>query len=121
MGSGTGDGIVISPVSGGSARVNLERATINGNAFGIAADGTGSTGGINMTIADSMIGGNVQDGIIATTPSGGAPIGIMVKNSKTVNNAFGIRSLGPNVTVRASNSTITGNGPALASAVAVRC
>jgi hypothetical protein len=113
MGSGTGGGIVINPASGGSARVNLERVTVNGNAFGIAADGTGSTGGINMTIADSMIGGNANDGIIATTPSGGAPIGIMVKNTKSVNNAFGIRSLGPNVTVRASNLTITGNGTGL--------
>jgi len=57
-----------------------------------------------MTIADSMIGGNSQDGIIATTPSGGAPIGVMVTNSKSVNNAaFGIRSLGPGVTVRGTN------------------
>jgi hypothetical protein len=97
MGSGTGGGIVMNPQSGGSAQVSLERVTVSGNAFGIAADGTGSTG-INMTIADSMIGGNSQDGIIATTPSGGTPIGIMVKNTKSVNNAFGIRSLGPDVT-----------------------
>jgi hypothetical protein len=113
IGSGTGGGVVINPQSGGSAQVALERVSVNGNAFGIAADGSNSTGGINMTIADSMINGNSQDGIIATTPSGGAPIGIMVKNTKTVNNAFGIRSLGPNVTVRASNSTITGNGTGL--------
>jgi hypothetical protein len=108
-GSGTGGGIVINPRSGGSAQVNLERVSINGNAFGIAADGSNSTAGINMTIADSMVGGNAQDGILAVTPSGGAPIGVMVKNTKSVNNAFGIRSIGPNVTVRASNSTIIGN------------
>ena len=113
IGSGTGGGIVINPQSGGSAQVNLERVTVNGNAFGIAADGTGSTGGINMTIADSMIGGNSQDGIIATTPGGGAPIGVMVKNTKSVNNAFGIRSLGPNVTVRVDGSTVIGNGTGL--------
>jgi hypothetical protein len=109
-GSGTGGGIVINPQSGGTAQVNLERVTVNGNAFGIAADGTGSTGGINTTIADSMIGGNAQDGIIAVTPSGRAPIGVMVTNSKSVNNNFGIRSLGPNATVRVGDSTITGNG-----------
>ena len=57
-GSGAGAGIVINPQPGGSAQVNLERVTVNGNAFGIAADGTSSTGGINMTIADSMIGGS---------------------------------------------------------------
>jgi hypothetical protein len=113
-GAGTGGGIVIKPTSGGTAQVALERVTLNGNAFGIAADGTGSSGGINMTIADSMIGGNSQDGIVATTPSGGAPIGVMVKNTMSVNNAFGLRSLGPNVTVRASNSAIIGNSTGLA-------
>ena len=115
FGSGTGGGIVINPQSGGTAQVNLERVTVNGNAFGIAADGSNSTGGINMTIADSMIGGNSQDGIIATTPGGGAPIGVMVTNSKSVNNAIGIRSIGPNVTVRVENSKVIGNGTGVTS------
>jgi hypothetical protein len=113
IGFGTGGGIVINPQSGGSARVNLERVTINGNAFGIAADGTASTAGINMTIADSMVGGNSQDGIIAVTPSGGAPIGVYVKNTKSVNNAFGIRSIGPNATVRVDGSSVIGNSTGL--------
>ncbi len=112
-GSGTGGGIVINPQAGGSAQVALERVTVNGNAFGIAADGS-NTGGINMTIADSMIGGNSQDGIIATTPSGGAPIGVYLKNTKSVNNAIGIRSIGPNVTVRVDGSGVIGNGTGLA-------
>jgi hypothetical protein len=116
MGSGTGGGILIIPQAGGSARVNLERVTVNGNAFGIAVDGSGSTAGINVTIADSMIGGNSQDGIVATTPSGGAPIGVLVTNTKSVNNNnFGIRSIGANVTVRVNNSDIAGNGTGLSS------
>ena len=114
MGSGTGGGIVINPQAGGSAQVALERVTVNGNAFGIAADGSNSTAGINMTIADSMVGGNAQDGIIATTPGGGAPIGVLVTNTQSANNAIGIRSLGPNVTVRVEGSKITGNGTGLA-------
>jgi hypothetical protein len=113
IGSGTGGGIVVNPQSGGTAQVNLERVTVNGNAFGIAADGSNSTAGINMTIADSMVGGNSQDGIIAVTPSGGAPIGVYVKNTKSVNNAFGIRSLGPNVTVRVDGSSVIGNSTGL--------
>lgn len=113
FGSGTGGGIIINPQSGGSAQVNLERVTINGNAFGLAVDGTGSTAGINATIKDSMVGGNAQDGIIAVTPSGGAPIGVMVKNTASVNNGFGIRSLGANVTVRVDGSTIVGNSTGL--------
>ena len=114
VGSSTGGGIVIKPASSGSAQVELKRVIVNGNAFGVAVDGTGSTAGINMTIADSMIGGNAQDGIVATTPSGGAPIGVLVTNTKSVNNAIGIRSIGPNVTVRVGNSVVTGNGTGLA-------
>ena len=113
-GSGSGGGIVIKPKPGGTAQVELERVTVTGNAFGIAADGTGSTGGINMTIADSVVANNANDGILATTQAGGAPIGVMVKNTKSANNDFGLRALGPNITIRASNSTITGNDTGLA-------
>jgi hypothetical protein len=114
-GSGsTGGGIVIRPASGGSAQVVLERVTITKNVFGLVADGTGSSAGINMTIADSVTNRNTQDGIIATTPSGGAPIGVTVKNTKSIANSYGIRSLGPNVTVRASGATLGGNGTGLA-------
>jgi hypothetical protein len=113
-GSGTtGAGILIKPQAGGSAQVALEHVSLHGNVFGVAADGTTSTAGINMTIADSMIGGNSQDGIIAVTPSGGAPIGVYVKNTKSVNNTFGIRSIGPNVTVRVDASSVIGNSTGL--------
>jgi hypothetical protein len=113
-GSGsTGAGIVVAPQAGGTAEVVLSRVTVAKNVFGIAADGSQSTGGINMTITDSVASGNSQDGIVATTPAGGAPIGVMVKNTRSVNNNIGIRSIGPNVTIRADGSTVTGNGTGL--------
>lgn len=118
--SGTGSkggGIVIKPQGTASARVILNRVVVTGGVFGIAVDGSASTAGINMTIADSVAGGNSQDGIVATTTAGHSPIGVMVKNTKSSNNgSFGIRSIGPNVTVRVSNSTVIGNGTGLASA-----
>jgi hypothetical protein len=114
-GSGsTGGGIVINPGPGGSAQIVLNRVTVDKNIFGIVADGTGSTGGINMTITDSVASGNVLDGIVATTPSGGAPIGVLVTGTKSANNAVGIRSIGSNVTVRTESSKIAGNGAGLA-------
>lgn len=113
-GSGTGGGIVVKPRAGGSARVNLERVTVNGNAFGVALDGSGSTIGINVTISDSMIGANSQDGVVATSSPSGAPIGVLLTNVKSVNNGYGIRSIGSNVTVRVKNSDIAGNGIGLA-------
>ena len=66
-----------------------------------------------MTITDSVAASNKQDGIIAVTTAGGAPIGVMVKNTKSANNAIGIRSIGPNVTVRVDNSAVIGNGTGL--------
>ena len=106
---------MIRPGAGGTGQVVLDRVNAAGNVFGIAVDGSTSTGGINMTIADSFSSGNSQDGIVATTSGGGAPIGVMVKNTKSLNNGFGIRSLGPNVTVRVSNSAVIGNVTGLAS------
>jgi len=111
---GSGAGIWITPNPGGSAQVTLNRILAEGNQFGIAVDGSLSTAGINLTITDSVTASNVQDGIVATTPAGGAPIGVTVENTKSTNNAIGIRSIGPNVTVRVSNSTIVGNGTGLA-------
>jgi hypothetical protein len=82
-GSGsTGGGIVVKPQSGGSAQIVLNRVIVDKNIFGIVADGTGSTGGINMTITDSVSSSNLNDGIIATAPAGGAPIGVYVKNTR---------------------------------------
>lgn len=105
----SGGGVIIQPYGSGSARVLLERVKIGGNSFGLAVDGSTSTGGINVTIADSVTSGNTQDGIVATSSAGHAAIGLMVTNTKSTNNAYGIRSIGSNVTVRVEGSKIVGN------------
>ena len=87
--SGTGAGIWIIPDTGGSAQVTLNRVLAEGNQFGIAVDGSNSTAGINVTITDSVTASNAQDGIVAVTTGGGAPIGVTVKNSKSTNNTIG--------------------------------
>jgi len=79
-----------------------------------AQPGGGSTPHVSrISEAVIRIAGNSQDGIIATTSSGGAPVGVYVKNTKSVNNAFGIRSSGTNVTVRVDGSSVIGNGTGL--------
>jgi hypothetical protein len=107
--SSSGGGIIVNPSGSGSARVVIERTSVLNNVFGIVADGSQSTAGINMTINESLSGGNAQDGIIATTPSGGAPIGIYVKNTRSSNNNFGIRSIGASATIRVDGSSVIGN------------
>lgn len=105
-----GAAIRIVPQSAGSARVRLDHVTAVGNVFGIAVDGTSSTVGINTTISESELSGNKNDGLIAVTSSGHAPIGVLATNTRSVNNAYGFRSIGPNVTVRVKNSEVVGNG-----------
>lgn len=114
-GSGTtGAAIRVVPSGTGSAQVTLDHVRAVGNVFGIALDGTDSTSGINATIRDSVAASNAQDGIIAVSASGKAPIGVLVTNSASINNQFGIRSIGPGVTVRTEASRIAGNGTGLA-------
>jgi hypothetical protein len=105
-----GAGVLVRPQAGGTAQVTLDRVNVSANTFGIAADGSDSTGGINMTVKDSVLASNINDGLVATTSSGGAPIGVLVSNTASTNNGFGIRSIGPNVTVRVDGSKIAGNG-----------
>jgi hypothetical protein len=107
--SGTGGGIVVSPQSFGAVVAALNRVSVNRNVFGIVADGTGSTTGIIMTIADSVSAANSQDSIVATTPNGGAGIVVVVKNSRAVGSRFGIRAIGPQVSVRVDGTSIAGN------------
>ena len=66
-----------------------------------------------MTIANSGVHRNAQDGIVATTSPGGAPIGILIKNTRSLSNTNGIRATGPGVTVRADNASVSGNSTGL--------
>ena len=101
----SGGGIVIRPAAGGAATASLERVHVSRNTFGIAVDGSSSTAGINVTIADSVSSTNTQDAIIAVTTAGAAPIGVMVKNTRALNSNFG--------TVRVDGATVTGNSTGL--------
>lgn len=112
-GTSTGGGIVVKPQPGGTAQVALTRVVIAGNAFGFAVDGSGSTGGINATITDSMMASNTNDGLVATSSPSTAPLGVTIVNSSLLNNGFGVRSIGSNVTVRVEGSKIIGNGTGL--------
>lgn len=70
-----------------------------------------------MTIKDTVITGTSADGIVATTSSGGAPIGVTVLNSASLNGqGFGVRSIGQGVTVRLDSTAIIGNVTGLGSA-----
>lgn len=106
----TGGAIQISPASGGTAQALIDNVTGSRNVFGVAVDGTGSTGGMNVTIRNSIFTHSRVDGVIATTPPGGAPIGVLVERSALHHNINGARAFGSGVTIRLLYSSIVGNG-----------
>lgn len=109
-----GAGIIIKPHATGSAQATIERVNLSGNTFGLAVDGSDSTGGLNVTIKDSLLASNLNDGIVATTSAGHSPIGVMMSNTASINNGYGVRAIGSNATVRVRNSDIAGNGTGVA-------
>jgi hypothetical protein len=104
-----GGGILVKPTGTGVAKSTINRAQAFGNLVGIKTDGTGSTGGMNTTIINTVVAGG-SSGIVATTPGGGATQSVMVSKSASLNNsAFGILVDGSTATVRIGDSTISGN------------
>ena len=85
-----------------------DRVVADRGVFGIAADGSGGTSGINITVSDSSVSGNSQAGIVAATGATGT--GIMISRTSSVNNATGLLAIGSGAVMRVGESRITGNG-----------
>jgi hypothetical protein len=104
----SGGGIVVQPVAGQSARVVIENSHVNGNTYGIFANGTGS-GSIMMTITDSVVANNAVDGISSYAPGGTTVTTIVNRTSSVQNGNVGIVAIGPNASVIVSQSLVASN------------
>jgi hypothetical protein len=107
---GNGGGIIIQPTGSGSAKASLVRVNMENNVLGLRADGTGSSGGIQVSVDDTLVSGNNFAGMTAFTPVGGAITKMMINRSTSANNGTGINANGAGTTLRIGNSVITGNG-----------
>jgi hypothetical protein len=90
--SGITGGIYIVPGSGVAAEVSINRSEINGNYFGIVADGR-SGGIIKGTIKDSVVSGNAENGITAIS-SGSSVVLITDQTNVTNNGVAGLAASG---------------------------
>jgi hypothetical protein len=105
-GSGLGSGIYVNPASGVTAHVSIDHSRINNNYFGILLDGT--TGGIiNGTINDSVVSGNVANGI--TLHAATSSVALLVDHTIVTGNNHGLAAGGDSV-MRVRNSSVTANG-----------
>jgi hypothetical protein len=106
-------GILVRPAGSNTiSKVILNRVEALHNKFGIKADGTQASGGvINMTVRDSVASGNILNGIVGTTTSGGVPIVMLVDNSTSSHNGagYGVIADGPGTTIEMTRSAASGN------------
>jgi hypothetical protein len=109
--SGINAGILIQPTSGVTANVTIERTRIENNFFGIIADGTGG-GIIRGVVRDSVISGNVNNGITAATSGAGAAV-LSVQNTNVSGNNFGLAASGANAGMLVTQSNIVLNNTGL--------
>ena len=105
----TGGGIIIKPTGSGSAAAYLTKVRSENNVLGIRADGTGSSGGINVSIADSAATGNTFGGITSFTPAGGAATTVIIMKTTVANNGTGLNANGVGATLRIGSSIVAGN------------
>lgn len=107
-----GGGIVVHPQGSGSAVVTLNRVTLNGNRYGIFAQGLASTSPIIIDVRDSSVSGSTGHGMVAITDTSLAAI--VVQRSSSVQNAgTGIRAEGAGALVHIGSSTVRGNAVGL--------
>ena len=104
----TGAGIQVRPTAGATTG-SIDRVTADDNVFGIAADSSGGTSGINISVQNSTVNGNSQSGIVST---GAVGVGVMVMHTAIVNNGTGLLVSGAGAVMRVGLSDITGNGTA---------
>jgi hypothetical protein len=107
------NGILVQPTGTGSASVSINRSQVMANATaGVRADGTGSSGGILVAIADTTVTGNNGGGIVSFSQSGSASTKVMVNSSVSSNNNTGLNANGAAAIMRIGNSVVSGNGTA---------
>jgi hypothetical protein len=104
--TGATGGIYIVPATGVTANVSIDRSQINGNSFGVIADGT-SGGTVKGTISDSVVSGNTVGGIAVT--SSGSDVLLLVDQTKVSGNAYGLVVAGSGAGILARNSSVFGN------------
>ena len=110
--SGNAAGIYIKPSSGVQADVTIDRTRIENNFFGIVADGTGG-GSIRGLVSDSVVSGNVNNGITVTTS--GPSVVFSIDRTAVTHNKYGLVAAG-GAGMLVGNSTIAHNTTGLLAA-----
>ena len=100
----TGGAIVVQPSAGGSAQVVITGSKIENSAVGVS--GHSASGGVVMTIGDTLVSNNRSFGVLAD----GGGTSIRIYSSIITGNVTGVGSTGGGVLRSYKNNAINGNG-----------
>jgi hypothetical protein len=112
-----GGGIQIKPTGTASVSGTLGRLMMSRNGAGIVLDGSGGTGGMNITMRDSIVAGGAGLPTGITVASATSATAMMIQNSTASYYTTGIAQAGGSATVRVGGSIITGNGTGVSGTV----
>ncbi|MCO5164408.1 MAG: right-handed parallel beta-helix repeat-containing protein [Mesorhizobium sp.] len=104
----TGTGVHVAPTGAANAKVSIDNTVIANNSIGVRGVSNGTTGTVDISIANSELSGGTFHGVVLQGDTGTTKV--MVNSTRIVNNANqGIRAIGANSTVRVGSSVISGN------------
>jgi hypothetical protein len=101
---------IFDPSGSGIVTGALDHVDVEGNYLGLYVDGRSYLGTVQVTVSDSVIANNKNDGIDAISQAGNSATTVMVRNSTVASNkGTGLLVDGSPATLRFTRSTITGN------------
>ena len=103
-----GSGVLIRPSTGGSGNVHIRNSRFEHNLHGVFVDGTASTAGINVNVAESAFVDNQGNGIGAFT--GTAPVTVSVVSSQITSNVTGLATAGSGQIFSFGGNQLRSNG-----------
>jgi len=105
--SGVTGAIVIKPTGSGSVTASINNVQIDNNATGIRSDGNTTTGTIRLTVRNSNVAGNTNNGITVDSPT--ASVITMVHSTAISGNQNGLVAAGGGASILVGSSAISGN------------
>jgi hypothetical protein len=106
--SGEQGGILINPSAAGFVMGEISNTIVTDNLFGIIVDGNDGVTGINVSIVNSSIVNNTNDGVHNGSNSAGTFL-LVDHDNVAHNGTVGINAAGTDSVIRVRASSITGN------------
>lgn len=104
-------GIHVRPTGTGGAKVSINRTQIENNTHGVRVDGNATSGGVKVSITNSVMAGNTNAGVASL--SLGAVTSTEVDSNTVVGNGTGLQSDGGQSFMVIGRNLVTQNGTGL--------